>query len=226
MSMQKRVDGIQQRIAQACARAGRDVESVRLIAVSKTYAPEHVQEAVECGLSVFGENRVYEAASKIPACPGHLEWEFIGHLQRNKVMRAVSLFQMLHGVDSLPLLRKVSACAGECGKTMPVCLEVNVSGESSKYGFAPDDVPGALEEANALMHVDVVGLMTIPPFTPDSEDARPFFQRLRELRDACSVPSGFELAELSMGMSGDFEVAIEEGATCVRVGTAIFGSRT
>ena len=226
MSMQEQVEGIQERMAAACARAGRDPADVRLVAVSKTYPPESILEAVACGLTVFGESRIHEAEAKIPACPGMVEWELIGHLQRNKVRRAILLFNMLHAVDTLPLLAKIDACAKECGKTMPICLEINVSGESSKYGFSPDAVPEVLDAATSLMNVDVIGVMTIPPFTRDPADARPYFCRLRELRDAWRETSGFELPELSMGMSGDFEVAIEEGATCIRVGSAIFGSRT
>ena len=226
MSMQEQVDAVLERISLACGRAGRSPDDVRLVAVSKTYPPERVLEAIDCGLTVFGESRVYEAEAKVPACPGTVEWELIGHLQRNKARRAVALFSMIHAVDSRPLLAKIESCAKECGKTMPVCLEVNVSGESSKYGFAPDEIPEVLEEATKLMNVDVVGLMTIPPFTPEAEDARPHFARLRELRDGWREATGFELRELSMGMSGDFEVAIEEGATSVRVGSAIFGART
>jgi pyridoxal phosphate enzyme (YggS family) len=225
MGMQEQLDQIRERMADACTRASRAVDDVRLVAVSKTYPPERVGEAVACGLTVFGESRVYEAEAKIAACPGQVEWELIGHLQRNKVSRAVALFQMIHAVDSLPLLQKINGSAQEQGKTMRVCLEVNISGESSKYGLAPDAVMGVLEAANALLNVEVVGLMTIPPFTPDPEQARPCFRKLRVLRDEWSVASGFALQELSMGMSGDFEVAIEEGATCVRVGSSIFGSR-
>ncbi len=226
MGMQEQVDAIRARMRAACERSGRSVDEVRLVAVSKTYPPESVCEATGCGLSVFGESRVHEAEAKIPQCPGGVQWELIGHLQRNKVRRAVPLFNMLHAVDSMSLLAKIESCAKECGKTMAVCLEVNVSGEGSKYGFAPEAIPSVLEAATSMMSVDVVGVMTIPPYTPDPEDARPVFSRLRELRDAWSADSGFPLSELSMGMSGDFEVAIEEGATCVRVGTAIFGARS
>lgn len=223
--MQSRIDAIEARMASACERAGRSIDDVRLIAVSKTYPPESVNEAAMCGLTVFGESRVYEAEAKLPLCPGHVEWEFIGHLQRNKVRRAVALFGMLHAVDSVALLEKIDSSAELLGSTVSVCLEVNVSGEASKYGFAPDAVPSVLEAVASLLHIDVVGVMTIPPYTPDAEQARPYFRKLRELRDAWSTLSGFALSELSMGMSGDFEVAIEEGATCIRVGTAIFGSR-
>lgn len=224
--MQSRIDAILLRMASACARAGRAVEDVRLIAVSKTYPPDSVNEAAACGLSVFGESRVYEAEAKISQCPGHVEWEFIGHLQRNKVRQAVTLFRKIHAVDSLALLNKINSSAELLGSTVSVCLEINVSGEASKYGLAPELVPDVLEAATNLLHVDVIGVMTIPPFSPDAEQARPYFRKLRELRDSWSAQSGFALSELSMGMSGDFEVAIEEGATCIRVGTAIFGSRT
>ncbi len=223
--MQSRIDAILLRMASACARAGRAVEDVRLIAVSKTYPPDSVNEAAACGLSVFGESRVYEAEAKISRCPGHVEWEFIGHLQRNKVRQAVTLFRKIHAVDSLALLNKINSSAELLGSTVSVCLEINVSGEASKYGLAPEGVPDVLEAATNLLHVDVIGVMTIPPFSPDAEQARPYFRKLRELRDSWSAQSGFALSELSMGMSGDFEVAIEEGATCIRVGTAIFGSR-
>ncbi len=226
MTMQEKVDNILERIANACQRVGRTADSVRLIAVSKTYPPDSVREAVQCGLRVFGESRVPEAEAKIPLCPSRIEWELIGHLQRNKVRRAVRLFDTIHAVDSLALLEKINAVAGEAGKNIKVCLEVNVSGEPSKYGFKAEEVPAILEQATSLMNVDLAGLMTIPPFKPNPEEVRPFFAKLRELRDELATSSGFPLEELSMGMSGDFEVAIEEGATCVRVGTAIFGKRS
>ena len=225
VGMQEKVDAILSRMEQACRRAGRGVDEVRLLAVSKTYPPERVREAVDCGLTVFGESRIPEAEAKIPMCPGNVEWELIGHLQRNKVRRAVRIFDMIHAVDSLALLEKINAVSRECGKIVRVCLEVNVSGESSKYGFAAEEIPAVLEAATTFMSVDVTGLMTIPPFTPDAEDARPYFRKLREMRDELSGATGFGLEELSMGMSGDFEVAIEEGSTCVRVGSAIFGKR-
>jgi len=225
VSMAERIEHIREQMAGACERAGRNVDSVCLIAVSKTCSPDQVCEAAACGLTVFGESRIYEAEAKIPASPSHLRWELIGHLQRNKVRRAVGLFHRIQAVDSLELLEKINGCAQECGTTMPVCLEVNVSGERSKYGFSPDGMPAVLEASSALLNVDVVGLMTIPPFTADPEESRPYFCRLRELRDGWATASGFALTELSMGMSGDFEIAIEEGATCIRVGSALFGPR-
>lgn len=224
-SLQERVDAVIERMAQACARCGRDLSSVQLIAVSKTYEAEAIRAAAECGLRVFGESKVQEAKAKIPLCPGNLTWHMIGHLQRNKVGMAVELFDRIHSVDSQRLLEAVDHASSEAGKTMPVLLEVNVSGEASKYGLPPGDVPAVLTAANGLNHVTVAGLMTMPPFTDEPEKARAHFRKLRELRDQWRDELGFGLEELSMGMSHDFEVAIEEGATWVRVGTAIFGER-
>lgn len=224
-SLQERVDAVIERMAQACARCGRDPSSVQLIAVSKTYEAETIRAAAECGLRVFGESKVQEAKAKIPLCPGNLTWHMIGHLQRNKVGMAVELFDRIHSVDSQRLLEAVDHASSESGKTMPVLLEVNVSGEASKFGLPPEDVPAVLTAANGLNHVTVVGLMTMPPFTDEPEKARAHFRKLRELRDQWRDELGFGLEELSMGMSHDFEVAIEEGATWVRVGTAIFGER-
>ena len=224
-SLQERVDAVIERMAQACARCGRDLSSVQLIAVSKTYEAEAIRAASECGLRVFGESKVQEAKAKIPLCPGNLTWHMIGHLQRNKVGLAVELFDRIHSVDSQRLLEAVDHASSEAGKTMPVLLEVNVSGEASKFGLPPEDVPAVLTAANGLNHVTVVGLMTMPPFTDEPEKARAHFRKLRELRDQWRDELGFGLEELSMGMSHDFEVAIEEGATWVRVGTAIFGER-
>ena len=225
MSMQDRVDEIRKRISDACVRVDRSADEVTLVSVAKRHTPEKVREAVDCGLMIIGENRIQEAKAKIPMCPGGIEWHLIGHLQSNKVKVAVGLFSMIHSVDSLKLLEKIESASAEHGQSMPVCLEVNVSGESAKYGMEPDDVLPVLDTASKLMHVDVVGLMTMPPFSVDPEDARSYFRNLRELRDKCKEKTGFSLPELSMGMSGDFEVAIEEGSTYVRVGTAIFGER-
>jgi pyridoxal phosphate enzyme (YggS family) len=216
---------IQQRIAAACARAGRDVASVKLLAVSKTHPPESIRAAVECGQLLFGENKIQEAKAKIPLCPGKARWQFIGHLQSNKVRDAVELFEMIQGVDSLAIAREISKRAGQAAKTMPILLEVNVAGEASKFGYAPEKLLAELDELNALPRLEVHGLMAIPPFTPLPEKARPYFQKLRELKLQCEQILGVPLPQLSMGMSGDFEVAIEEGATLVRVGTALFGER-
>ncbi len=219
------IEKVQERLAGACARAGRSVDEVRLVAVTKKVEPARVAEAFECGLHVMGENRVQEAKQKISMCPGGIEWHMIGHLQTNKVKDAVRMFTMVHSVDSLKLLECIDRESGSAGVVMPVCLEVNVSGESSKFGMPPEDLGDVLKAGTKLMNVDIVGLMTMPPFTEDPEDARPFLRRLREIRDRAREEEGFELPELSMGMSNDFEVAIEEGSTMVRVGSDIFGRR-
>lgn len=224
-TMQERLAAVEQRIASACERCGRDPSTVTLVAVSKTYPPEDVDALARLGCRVFGESRIQEAAQKIPACSGGLEWHGIGHLQRNKVPVAVELFSRLHGIDSLRLLERVESCAAEAGRTVQACLEVNVSGESSKYGFAPDAVPAVLAILPQLRYVHIDGLMTIAPFSSDPEDSRVHFRKLRELRDAWVAACGWPLDVLSMGMSDDMEVAIEEGATMVRVGTALFGPR-
>jgi hypothetical protein len=216
---------IQQRIAAACARSGRDVNDVMLLAVSKTHPPETIRAAVECGQLHFGENKIQEAKAKIPLCPGKARWQFIGHLQSNKVRDAVELFEMIQGVDSLNIAREISKRAAQAGKTMPILLEINVAGEGSKFGYQPEPLLAELNELNALPKIEIHGLMAIPPYTPVPEKARPYFQKLRELKRQCEQILGAPLPHLSMGMSGDFEVAIEEGATLVRIGTALFGER-
>lgn len=221
----ERIRGIRDRMRAACDRAGRPPDSVRLIAVSKTRTPDEIEAAARCGLEDFGENRVQEAGLKIPQCGSRLRWHLIGHLQGNKVRAAVRLFEAIHSVDSLPLLRRVDAACGEEGRRMPVLLEVNISGESSKFGLDPGDVAAVLDAAAGLARVEVRGLMTIPPASPDPERVRVYFRALRELRDRLRGAAGPELPELSMGMSGDFETAIEEGATQVRIGTDLFGPR-
>jgi len=219
------LNSIQQRIAAACARAGRDAASVRLLAVSKTHPPESIRALVECGQLLFGENKIQEAKAKIPMCPGKARWQFIGHLQSNKVRDAVELFEMIQGVDSLSIAKEISKRAEQAAKTMPILLEVNVAGEASKFGYAPERLLAELNELNALPRIEIHGLMAIPPYAPVAEKARPYFKKLREIKERAEVVLGAPLPELSMGMSGDFEVAIEEGATLVRVGTALFGER-
>jgi pyridoxal phosphate enzyme (YggS family) len=221
-SFAERLDKVEQRIAAACEKAARPRDSVTLLAVSKTKAPEAVREAAECGLRLFGENRVQEAQAKIPLCPDHLEWHLIGHLQSNKAKVAAKLFNMVHSVDSLKLLQALDAHADTI---LPVLLQVNVSGEASKSGMKPDEVAGVIDAANQMQKVEVHGLMTIPPFTPDAEKARTHFSSLRNLRDRLQDETGTPLPELSMGMSHDLEVAIEEGSTWVRIGTDLFGAR-
>jgi len=193
--------------------------------VSKTHGPEAVMEAAAAGLTVFGENRVQEARAKAPLVSAPVSWHLIGHLQSNKVRQALGLFQRIHSIDKLDLARDVNRVAGELGLKPKVFLEVNVGGEESKFGFDPEALRGAMPELLGLEHLSIEGLMAIPPLVSEPGEARPYFVALRELRDRLSTECGVKLPELSMGMSGDFEVAIEEGATFVRVGTALFGER-
>ena len=225
MDLASNIAELQKRIGAACARAGRVAGSVTLMAVSKTHPPAAVAEAAAAGLRVFGESKIQEARLKIPQCPGHLRWHFIGHLQSNKCREAVELFSMIQGVDSLALAREINKRADQAAKTMPVLLEVNVAGEASKFGYQPEALLAEWAELNALSRLEIHGLMTIPPYATDPEKARPHFRRLRELKGRCEELLGAPLPQLSMGMSGDFEVAIEEGATIVRIGTALFGKR-
>ena len=225
MSLAENLASIQQRIAAACARVGRDPASVTLMAVSKGMPPETVREAAGLGLVLFGENKVQEAKAKIPLCPGRLHWQLIGHLQSNKCRDAVHFFGMIQSVDSLELAREINKWADKQAKTMPVLLEVNLAGESTKFGFKAEQLLADLNAVNALPKIEVHGLMTIAPWTPEPEKARPIFQKLRELKMRCEEKLGAPLPQLSMGMSGDFEVAVEEGATIVRIGTSLFGAR-
>jgi pyridoxal phosphate enzyme (YggS family) len=225
MGFAENLAAIQQRIDAACARSGRDPRSVTLLAVSKGQPPEAVRAAADAGQTLYGENKVQEARAKIPLCPGRLHWHLIGHLQSNKCRDAVHFFEMIHSVDSVTLAEELQKWCDKAAKTMPVLLEVNLAGESTKFGFKPDQVLGALEPINALPRLEVHGLMTIAPYTPTPEKVRPIFRQLRELKEACGQKLGAPLPQLSMGMSGDFEAAIEEGSTLVRIGTALFGPR-
>jgi len=223
-SIAERAAAVRERIARACARAGRDPASVRLIAVSKTFGPEAVAEALAAGIREFGENRVQEALAKIPAVAELAAqrglpaptWHLVGHLQTNKARAAAGAFAILHGIDSTRLLQALDRAAAA---PVRVLLEVNVAGEPTKFGFAPEDVAGAVALAQTLPHIEVAGLMTVAPRAEDPEAVRPVFRRLAELARELGLP------ELSMGMTEDFEVAIEEGATMVRIGRAIFGER-
>jgi len=225
VSFAENLETIRQRICAACERSGRDENSLLLLAVSKTHPAETICEAVNSGQLHFGESKIQEAKAKIPQSPGKARWHFIGHLQSNKVRDAVELFEMIQSVDSLNLAREISKRCEQSAKTMPILLEINVAGESSKFGYAPEKLLAELKEINALPKIEIHGLMTIPPFATDGEKARPFFRRLRDLKIRCEEILGAPLPHLSMGMSGDFEVAIEEGATIVRIGTALFGKR-
>jgi pyridoxal phosphate enzyme (YggS family) len=211
------IEKVHARIAAAANRAGRRAEDVQLIAVTKTVSPERVEQALAAGLSVFGESKVQEARAKIPLVSGRARWHMIGHLQTNKARDAVALFDLLHSVDSVKIAGELNKEAERAGKRQPILLEVNVSGERSKFGIAPHDLVGALEQVGAFSRLEVQGLMTITPYSDDPQKARPYFRQLRELAQKFSLP------QMSMGMTGDFEVAIEEGATMVRIGTAIFG---
>ena len=225
MSLADNLASIELRISAACAGAGRDRSSVLLLAVSKGMPPELIREAAECGLAVFGESKVQEAKLKISMCPGRLRWQMIGHLQSNKCRDAVHCFEMIQSVDSLALAQEINKQADKQAKTMPVLLEVNLAGESTKFGFKADQVLENLDAINALPKIEIHGMMMIAPWTPDAEKVRPLFRQLRELKTRCEERLGAPLPHLSMGMSGDFEVAIAEGATIVRIGTSLFGSR-
>ena len=220
------LEAIHRKIADACARAGRSPCDVALMGVSKNQPPAAVEEVAKLGLKLFGENRVQEAKGKIPQCPGSLAWHMIGHLQSNKCRDAVALFDMIQGVDSLGLAEELDKAAEKQSKTIKILLEVNVAGEASKFGYKPDAVLADLDAILRLPRVELHGLMTIAPYSPMSERARPYFRMLRELRDQCQERIGGPLPVLSMGMSGDFGVAIEEGSTLVRIGTALFGDRS
>ncbi len=216
---------ITERMTAACARAGRNPGDVLLLPVSKGQPPEAIAAAAELGLAVFGESKVQEAKAKIPRCPGRLRWHMIGHLQSNKCRDAVLLFDTIESVDSLALAEELNRWAEKLGKRISILLEVNVAGEAQKFGFAPARLLEELAALNRLPRLEIRGLMTIAPYTPTPERVRPCFRSLRELRDRGSDLLGAPLTDLSMGMSGDFEVAIEEGATLVRIGTALFGDR-
>ena len=225
MDLAANLETIRQRIRAACERAGRNPDSVTLLAVSKTHPPETIKAAADCGQIFFGENKVQEAKAKIPLCPGKLRWHFIGHLQSNKCRDAVELFEMIQSVDSLSLAQEIDKRAEQAARRMPVLLEVNVAGEASKFGYPPEQLLAELMQLNALPRLEIHGLMTVPPWSPEAEESRPHFRRLCELKQRAEQVLGAPLPHLSMGMSGDFEIAVEEGATIVRVGTALFGPR-
>ncbi|MEO7166589.1 MAG: YggS family pyridoxal phosphate-dependent enzyme [Chthoniobacterales bacterium] len=218
--------GVREKISQAAAKSGRAEDEIELVAVSKTHAAEKVQAAAEAGQILFGESRVQEARAKIPLLPSRLRWHFIGHLQKNKIRHALPLFELFHGINSLALAQDIERIADEAGLRPRILLEVNVAGEASKHGFSPEALRRDLEAVLSLGRLTVEGLMTIPPFSPEAEASRRYFVALRELRDQLEAEFGLKLPQLSMGMSGDFAVAIAEGATLVRVGTAIFGERS
>lgn len=216
---------VRDRMAAACARAGRTPDSVTLVAVSKTVAAARIRELLACGHQRFGENRVQEALGKMPEVGPAARWDLVGHLQRNKSRHAVGVFELIHSLDSVALARELDRRAELAGRRQAVLIQVNVSGESTKYGVGEDGLVPLAELVARLPHLELRGLMTIPPPVERPEQSRPWFARLRELRDRVQRASGLPLPELSMGMTDDFEVAIEEGATLVRVGRALFGER-
>lgn len=221
----EKIDAARCAISDAARRSGRGAEDVELLAVCKTFPAEAVREAVEAGQRLFGENRVQELLSKQPLLPSHLRWHLIGHLQSNKIRKVLPCVEAIQGVDSLALARDIDRVAGELGLFPKVYLEVNVAAEASKFGFAPAMLEAQLEELITLKRLEIQGLMCIPPQGKEAEDSRKHFIFLREFRDKLERQSGASLAKLSMGMSHDYAIAVEEGATLVRVGSAIFGGR-
>jgi len=224
-SIAENLERVREQIANAAANSGRSGDDVELVAITKTHPAEKVREAVEAGQTLFGESRVQEARAKIPELSSNLRWHFVGHLQKNKVRQALPLFEMIHSVDSLALAQDINRIAEEEGLYPRVLLEVNVAGEGSKFGFAPDDLCKQMEALLTLSRLSIEGLMCIPPPAVESEDSRKFFVQVRELRDSLQKEFNMKLPQLSMGMTQDFPIGIDEGATLVRVGTAIFGER-
>jgi PLP dependent protein len=225
-SIAANLERVREQIASAAANAGRSADDVELVAITKTHPAEKVREAIQAGQTLFGESRVQEARAKIPELLSNIRWHFVGHLQKNKVRQALPLFEMLHSVDSLALAQDINRIAQEEGLYPRVLLEVNVAGEGSKFGFEPNRLPEQMETLLALPRLSIEGLMCIPPLAVESENSRRFFVQVRELRDSLEKEFNVKLPRLSMGMTQDFSIGIEEGATLVRVGTAIFGERS
>jgi pyridoxal phosphate enzyme (YggS family) len=207
-------------------KSGRSSEEIELVAISKTHDVEKVRAAHEAGQTLFGESKVQEARAKIPELPSAIRWHFVGHLQKNKIRHALPLFELFHGIDDVDLAREMNRIAEEQGFHPRILLEVNLAGEGSKFGFKPETLRQEMESLLSLNRLSIEGLMTIPPLAEEAEASRKFFVDLRELRDALEKEFEMKLAHLSMGMTQDFAVAVEEGATLVRVGTAIFGKRS
>jgi len=225
-SIAENLERVRKQIAHAAAKTGRAIDEIELVAITKTHPAEKVREAIEAGQTLFGESRVQEARAKIPELPSNVRWHFVGHLQKNKIRQALPLFELFHGVDSLALAQEINRVAADEGMHPRVLLEVNVAGEGSKFGFSPDKLREQMEELLALQRLSVLGLMTIPPLADKAEASRRYFVQLHELRDRLQTEFHVDLPHLSMGMTQDFPIAVEEGATLVRVGTAIFGERT
>jgi hypothetical protein len=225
-SIAENLERVREQIARAAAKVGRAPGEVELVAITKTHAAEKVHQAIQAGQSLFGESRVQEARAKIPELPSAIRWHFVGHLQKNKIRHVLPLFEMMHSVDSLALAHDVNRIAEEEGMHPRILLEVNVAGEGSKFGFSPDKLREQMEELLALPRLSVEGLMTIPPLAEEAEASRRYFVELRQLRETLEKDFDLKLPQLSMGMTNDFPIAVEEGATLVRVGTAIFGERS
>jgi pyridoxal phosphate enzyme (YggS family) len=228
LKLKQRLENIKERIRRVADSCNRDPDSIRLVAVSKTVAADTVKAAIEAGATILGENYVQEAREKFDALVHYqVSWHFIGHLQSNKAKYAVRLFDLIHSVDSLKLARALDKEAKKVDKIQPILIQVNISGEDTKSGISAAEAPGLISEVSQLENLSLKGLMTMPPYFYQPEKVRPYFAALRKLRDRLmdqSIPN-VSMDELSMGMTGDFEVAIEEGATLVRIGTAIFGER-
>ena len=225
-SIAENLDRVREQIAAAATKSGRPANDIELVAITKTHPTEKVREAIEAGQTLLGESRVQEARAKIPELPAHIRWHFVGHLQKNKVRQALPLFEMIHSVDSLALARDINRIAEDQGLYPRALLEVNVAGEGNKFGFAPNKLREQMEEVLELPRLSIEGLMCIPPMGDEAEASREYFVDLRKLRDSLEKEFNLKLPHLSMGMTNDFPIAIEEGATMVRVGTAIFGERS
>ena len=225
-SIAENLQRVREQITAAAAKTGRSIDDIVLVAISKTHPAEKVREAIDAGQTLFGESRVQEARAKIPELPSNLRWHFVGHLQKNKIRHALPLFELIHGIDSLELAQDTNRIAEGEGLHPRVLIEVNVAGEGSKFGFEPERLRGEMESLLALPRLSILGLMCIPPIADEAEASRKYFVNLRKLRDRLQTEFHVDLAQLSMGMTQDYAVAVEEGATLVRVGTAIFGERS
>ena len=225
-SIAENLDRVREQIAAAATKSGRQADDIELVAITKTHPTEKIREAIEAGQTILGESRVQEARAKIPELPAHIRWHFIGHLQKNKVRQTLPLFEMIHSVDSLALAQDINRIADDQGLYTRTLLEVNVAGEGNKFGFAPKELREQMEEVLELPRLSIEGLMCIPPIAEEAEASRRYFMDLRNLRDSLQNEFNLKLPHLSMGMTNDFPIAIEEGATLVRVGTAIFGERS
>jgi PLP dependent protein len=225
INIEAKLNRVRNEIAQAAQASGRNITDIELVAVTKTHSAEIVREAIGAGQTLFGESKVQEARAKIPLLPSNLRWHFIGHLQKNKIRHALPLFEMIHSVDSLDLAQAIDRVAQENGLHPRILLEVNVAGEGSKFGFRTATLRAQLESLLMLPRLSIEGLMCIPPLAEEAEASRKYFVELRELRDMLEKEFEMKLPQLSMGMTNDYRAAVEEGATLVRVGTAIFGER-